>query len=166
MMARVWVFNNNISTDDIIAGRYMPKFEATHDSTWLASHVMENIDSSFASKVAKGDVIIAGRNFGCGSSREEAPIALKAAGISAVVAESFARIFYRNSINRGLTVLTCPGVHEGFKSGDAAKVDFQEGVVRNLKTGKVFKAEPLPNFVLKIIQAGGLLPHLKQTLKR
>jgi 3-isopropylmalate/(R)-2-methylmalate dehydratase small subunit len=166
MMARVWVLNNNISTDDIIAGRYMPKFEATHDSNWLASHVMENIDSSFASKVAKGDVIIAGRNFGCGSSREEAPIALKAAGISAVVAESFARIFYRNSINRGLTVLTCPGVHEGFKSGDAAKVDFQEGVVRNLKTGKVFKAEPLPNFVLKIIQAGGLLPHLKQTLKR
>lgn len=166
MMARVWVFNNNISTDDIIAGRYMPKFEATHDSTWLASHVMENIDSSFASKVAKGDVIIAGRNFGCGSSREEAPIALKAAGISAVVAESFARIFYRNSINRGLTVLTCPGVHEGFKSGDAAKVDFQEGVVRNLKTGEVFKADPLPNFVLKIIHAGGLLPHLKQTLKR
>ncbi|MDH5443146.1 MAG: 3-isopropylmalate dehydratase small subunit [Hadesarchaea archaeon] len=165
-MARVWVFNNNISTDDIIAGRYMPKFEATHDSTWLASHVMENIDSSFASKVAKGDVIIAGRNFGCGSSREEAPIALKAAGISAVVAESFARIFYRNSINRGLTVLTCPGVHEGFKSGDTAKVDFQEGVVRNLKTGKVFKADLLPNFVLKIIQAGGLLPHLKQTLKR
>ncbi|MFB0499988.1 MAG: 3-isopropylmalate dehydratase small subunit [Candidatus Hadarchaeaceae archaeon] len=165
-MARVWVFNNNISTDDIIAGRYMPKFEATHDSTWLASHVMENIDSSFASKVAKGDVIIAGRNFGCGSSREEAPIALKAAGISAVVAESFARIFYRNSINRGLTVLTCPGVHEGFKSGDAAKVDFQEGVVRNLKTGEVFKADPLPNFVLKIIHAGGLLPHLKQTLKR
>ena len=165
MMTRVWVFDNNISTDDIIAGRYLPKFEANHDPNWLAPHVMENIDPSFASKVAKGDVIVAGRNFGCGSSREEAPIALKAAGISAIVAESFARIFYRNSINQGLPVLTCPGVHRDFKSGDAVKVDFQGGMVHNLRTGKVFKAEALPNFVLKIIQAGGLLPHLKRTLK-
>lgn len=162
MMARVWVFDNNISTDDIIAGRYLAKYEAEHDPNWLASHVMENINPGFASKVGKGDVIIAGRNFGCGSSREEAPITLKAAGISAVVAESFARIFYRNSINQGLPVITCPGVRGGFKNTDEVKVDLKSGTVRNVTTGKVFKAEPFPDFVLEILRAGGLISYLKR----
>ena len=163
-MARVWVFDNNISTDDIIAGRYLPKFEATKDPSWLGAHVMENIAPSFASKVGKGDVIVSGRNFGCGSSREEAPVALKAAGISAVVAESFARIFYRNSINRGLLVLTCKGVRKNFKSGDDIEINMKNGIVRNRSTNKVFKFEPLPNFILNILNAGGLLRRLKQTV--
>jgi len=161
-MARVWVFDSNISTDDIIAGRYLPKFEASKDPSWLASHVMENIVPSFASKVGRGDIIVAGRNFGCGSSREEAPIALKAAGVSAVVAESFARIFYRNSINRGLPVLTSRGVRRNFKSGNEIKIDLKGGTVRNVTTGKVFKAEPFPGFVLGILRAGGLIPYLKR----
>ena len=161
-MARVWVFDSNISTDDIIAGRYLPKFEATKDPTWLGSHVMENIAPNFAPKVGWGDVIVAGRNFGCGSSREEAPIALKAAGVSAVVAESFARIFYRNSINRGLPVLTSKGVRKNFKSGDEIKVDLKGGVIRNVTAGKTFKVEPLPEFVLNILNAGGLLPYLRR----
>jgi 3-isopropylmalate/(R)-2-methylmalate dehydratase small subunit len=167
-MARAWTFDNNISTDDIIAGRYLSKFESTHDSNCLASHVMENIDPQFASKVKKGDVIVAGRNFGCGSSREEAPITLKAAGVSAVVAESFARIFYRNSINRGLPVLTCLGVRKSFKSLDTVEVDLKDGIVRNVTSGKVFKVEPFPNFILDILRAGGLVPYLKRkgALKR
>jgi 3-isopropylmalate dehydratase small subunit len=159
-MARVWVFDDNISTDDIIAGRYLAK----HDPNWLASHVMENIDPSFASKVGKGDVIVAGRNFGCGSSREQAPIALKTAGISAVVAESFARIFYRNSINQGLPVLTCRDVRKNFKSGDDVEINMKNSIVRNTSTGKAFKFEPLPNFILNILNAGGLVQHLKQTI--
>ena len=161
-MARAWTFDNNISTDDIIAGRYLSKFESTHDPSCLASHVMENINPEFASKVKKGDVIVAGRNFGCGSSREEAPIALKAAGVSAVVAESFARIFYRNSINQGLPVLTCPGVRKGFESLNSVEVDLKGGTVRNVTSGKVFKVEPFPDFVLEILRAGGLLPYLKR----
>jgi len=167
-MARAWTFDKNISTDDIIAGRYLSKFESTHDPSCLASHVMENIDPEFASKVKKGDVVVAGRNFGCGSSREEAPIALKAAEVSAVVAESFARIFYRNSINQGLPVLTCPGVRKGFKSSDAVEVDLKGGTVRNVTSGKVFKVEPFPDFILEILRAGGLLPYLKRkgALKR
>jgi 3-isopropylmalate/(R)-2-methylmalate dehydratase small subunit len=162
-MARAWTFDDNISTDDIIAGRYLSKFESTHDPSCLAPHIMENIAPGFASKVKKGDVIVAGRNFGCGSSREEAPIALKAAGISAVVAESFARIFYRNSINQGLPVLTCPSVRKGFKSSDIVEVDIKKGIVRNVTSGKVFNVEPFPGFVLEILSAGGLLQYLKKT---
>ena len=160
MMARVWAFGDNISTDDVIAGRYLAK----HDPSWLASHVMENIDPSFSSKVGKGDVIVAERNFGCGSSREQAPIALKAAGISAVVAESFARIFYRNSINQGLPALTCKDVRKSFKSGDDIEVDMKKGVVRNTGANKVLKFEPLPDFILAILAAGGLVQHLKRTV--
>jgi 3-isopropylmalate/(R)-2-methylmalate dehydratase small subunit len=157
-MARAWVFGNGVSTDSIIAGRYLVK----RDPSELAKYVMENIDPKFAAKVRKGDVIVAGRNFGCGSSREQAPIALKAAGISAIVAESFARIFYRNSINQGLPVLICPGVRKGFKSGDGIKVDLEKGIVCNTTTGKVFKAEPLPDSMLSLIRAGGLLAYLKR----
>lgn len=161
-MARAWVYGDGISTDDIIAGRYLVE----HDPRELGKHAMENIDPKFASGVRKGDVIIAGRNFGCGSSREQAPIALKAAGISAIVAESFARIFYRNSINQGLPALTCPGVRKGFRNGDSVKIDLKRGVVRNATTGKVFRTEPLPDFVLTILRAGGLIPHLKRSVGR
>ena len=157
MMSRAWVFGEDVDTDQIIAGRYLVKL----DPRELAKHVMEAADPKFASQVRKGDVIIAGRNFGCGSSRERAPLALKAAGISAVVAESFARIFYRNAINLALPVLTCAGVSKGFKTGDKIRVDMRGGKVHNLSTGKTFKAEPLPNFLSEIIRAGGLLRYMK-----
>jgi len=157
-MSRAWVFGDDVDTDQIIAGRYLVKL----DPRELAKHVMEAADPKFASEVRKGDVIIAGRNFGCGSSRERAPLALKAAGVSAVVAESFARIFYRNAINLGLPVLTCAGVHKGFKTGDKIGVDMRGGKVQNLSTGKTFKAEPLPDFLSEIVHAGGLLRYMKR----
>ena len=157
-MARVWVFGNNVSTDDIIAGRYLVRREPSE----LAKHVMENLDPEFASKVRGGDIIVAGKNFGCGSSREQAPVALKAAGISAIVAESFARIFFRNAINQGLLVLVCKGVREGFKPSDEIEVKSEESKVCNLTTGKIFKAEALPDFILEIIRAGGLLERMKK----
>jgi 3-isopropylmalate/(R)-2-methylmalate dehydratase small subunit len=157
-MARVWVFGDDVSTDDIIAGRYLVK----HDPRELGQHAMENIDPTFARRVKSGDVIIGGRNFGCGSSREQAPITLKAAGVSAVVAESFAQIFYRNSINQGLPVLACPGVRKCFKTSDKVKIDLKSSTIHNVTTGKVFKAESFPAFIFKILQAGGLIPYLKQ----
>jgi len=163
MMPRAWVFDEDVDTDQIIAGRYLVKL----DPRELAKHVMEAADPKFASKVHKGDVIIAGRNFGCGSSRERAPLALKAAGISAVVAESFARIFYRNAINLALPALISPGVHKGFKTGDEVRVDIRSGEIHNLSTGKTFKFEPLPEFLAKIVHAGGLLRYMaKQIQKR
>ena len=159
-MARAWVFGDDISTDAIIPGRYLVKREPGE----LAKHAMEGADPEFARKVQPRDVIVAGKNFGCGSSREHAPIAIKAAGVFAVVAESFARIFYRNAINQGLLVLTCPGVSKGFKSEDKVEIDVKIGIVRNLSTGERFNAEPLPRFVLEILEAGGLLSHLKRKL--
>ena len=157
-MARAWVFGDDVDTDQIIPGRYLVKL----DPRELAKHVMEPVDPKFASRVQKGDVIIAGKNFGCGSSRERAPLALKTAGVSAVVAESFARIFYRNAVNCGLPVLICPGVRKGFRSGDEVKVEVQTGWVKNLRTGKTFRAEPLPEFMMEIVRAGGLIPYLKK----
>jgi len=157
-MSRAWVFGNDVSTDDIIAGRYLIK----HDPRELGTHAMENIDPAFSKKIKPGDVIVGGKNFGCGSSREQAPITLKAAGISAVVAESFARIFYRNSINQGLPVMTCPRVRSGFKNLNEIKVDLKSGTVRNVSAGKVFKAEPFPDFILEILKDGGLIPYLKR----
>lgn len=159
-MTRAWVFGNDISTDLIIPGRYL----VDHEPGKLAKYAMEGADPKFAEKVRRGDVIIAGKNFGCGSSREQAPVALKGAGISVIIAESFARIFYRNSINQGLLPLTCRGVRKGFKSGDKIKFDLKKGTVRNLRTNRTFKAEPLPPLMLEIINAGGLLPYLKRTI--
>ncbi|KUO40176.1 MAG: 3-isopropylmalate dehydratase [Candidatus Hadarchaeum yellowstonense] len=158
MMARAWVFGDNISTDDIIAGRYLVQ----HDPRELAKHVMEAVDPEFASKVRAGDVIVAGRNFGCGSSREHAPMALKGAGVAAVVATSFARIFFRNAINQGLPVLVSKEAKEGFRTGDGIRVDVSRGEVINTSTGKVYRAEPLPDFLMEILRAGGLLPYLKE----
>ncbi|KUO42749.1 MAG: 3-isopropylmalate dehydratase [Hadesarchaea archaeon YNP_N21] len=156
-MPKAWVFGDDVNTDVIIAGRYLVK----RDPEELAKHVMEAIDPSFASKVKKGDVIVAGKNFGCGSSREHAPIALKAAGVSAIVAESFARIFYRNAINQGLPALVCRGVRNEFNTGDEIEVVLREGLIRNLTTGKLLRAQPMPEFILEILNSGGLLPYLK-----
>ncbi len=156
-MAIAWVFGDNISTDDIITGRYLIKRSPKE----LAKHVMESIEPNFAKKVLKGDVIVAGRNFGLGSSREHAPIALKAAGISTIVAESFARIFFRNAINQGLLVVVSKEAHGGFKSGNGIKVDINRGKVRNTTTGRTFKTETIPDFVMNILKAGGLLRYIK-----
>ncbi|MFH1821201.1 MAG: 3-isopropylmalate dehydratase small subunit [Methanobacteriota archaeon] len=161
-MAKAWVFGDDISTDDIIAGRYLVK----RDPKELAKHAMEAVDQKFASNVRRGDVIVAGRNFGCGSSREHAPIALKAAGVSAIVAKSFARIFYRNAINQGLPAMTSKDARDGFKSGDGIAVDISNGEVVNTNTRKTFKAEPFPDFVMKILKVGGLLPYLKRSKRK
>ncbi len=161
-MAKAWVFGNDISTDDIIAGRYLVK----RDPKELAKHVMEAVDPAFHAKVMSGDVIVAGRNFGCGSSREHAPMALRAAGVSAIVAESFARIFYRNAINQGLPVLASKEARGGFKTGDEIKLDVAKGEVNNARTKKTFRAEPLPDFVMNILKAGGLLAYLRQRRSR
>jgi 3-isopropylmalate/(R)-2-methylmalate dehydratase small subunit len=160
-MSKAWVYGDHVSTDDIIAGRYLAK----HDPKEWGKHAMENLDPQFSKRVRPGDVIIAGKNFGCGSSREQAPIALKTAGIKAVVAESFARIFYRNSINQGLPVLTCPGIRRHFRSGARVKIDLRKGLVKNLSTGEVFEVESLPDFILQILRAGGLVPYLRRELK-
>lgn len=161
-MARAWVFGDHVDTDQIIPGRYL----VTLDPRELAKHVMEPLDPKFALRVQRGDVIVAGKNFGCGSSRERAPLALKAAGISAVVAESFARIFYRNAVNCGLPPVVCPSVRKGFRSGDEIEVDVRRGVVKNLRTKRVFKTEPLPEFMMEVIQAGGLIPYLRKKLSK
>ncbi len=155
-MSRVWKFGDHVSTDDIIAGKYLVGLSGEE----MARHVMENLDPDFPKRVRPGDVILAGRNFGCGSSREHAPLALRAAGISAVVALSFARIFYRNAINLGLPVLTCKST-EGFQSGDEVRLDLEEFRLTNLKTGAVLQLDPLPPFVMEILKAGGLIPYLK-----
>ena len=157
-MTKAWVFGGDVSTDLIIPGRYL----VNRDPAELAEHAMEGADPNFAVKVRKGDVIIAGENFGCGSSREQAPVALKGAGISAIVAESYARIFYRNAINQGIPALICHGVCKGFKSGDNVEVDLEVGTVRNLRTNKTFKTEPLPPLMLEITNSGGLIPYLKR----
>ncbi|MEM2282924.1 MAG: 3-isopropylmalate dehydratase small subunit [Candidatus Hadarchaeales archaeon] len=156
-MPKVWVFGDNVSTDDIIAGKYL----TSTDPVYLASHVMENLDPEFARRVGRGDVILAGKNFGCGSSREHAPLALKAAGISAVVARSFARIFFRNSINLGLPPLTCETT-EGFQGGDEVRLDLESFTLHNLRSGAVLKLSPLPPFILQILRAGGMVEYLRR----
>jgi 3-isopropylmalate/(R)-2-methylmalate dehydratase small subunit len=150
---RAWRYGDNVDTDVIIPARYL----TTTDENLLASHALEDLDPSFASSVAPGDVIVAGSNFGCGSSREHAPVALKAAGIGAVVAASFARIFYRNAINTGLPIVTCPAAVGATEHGDHVDVDIAAGLVRNVTKNLEFAAEPLPEFVMEIVSAGGLV---------
>lgn len=156
-MPKVWVFKDDISTDLIIPGRYLIERQPEK----LAEHAMEGANPDFAENVEEGDVIIAGKNFGCGSSREHAPIALTAAGISGIVAESFARIFYRNAINQGIPVLTCEGVKEKFETGDEIEVNWKTGLVKNTTVEEKFEAEPLPPLLQEIIDAGGILEKLK-----
>jgi len=149
---KVWKFRDSIDTDVIIAGRYLRTFSLDD----LASHVMEAEDPNFAEEVQDGDIIVAGWNFGCGSSREQAPVALKHAGISAIIAKSFARIFYRNAINIGLPVITADVTAE---KGDELCIDLENGVILNKTTGLEFKIQPFDSFMLEILSDGGLVKH-------
>jgi 3-isopropylmalate dehydratase small subunit len=154
MRGRVWKFGDHVNTDVIIPGRYLDDYDPKN----MAKHAMEDLDATFAHKVAYGDVIVAGRNFGCGSSREQAPLALKYAGVGVVVASSFARIFYRNAINVGLPVIELDATGM-FESGDVALINLEKGVIVNEVSGRTAKFEPLPDFLLAILKEGGLVPH-------
>lgn len=156
-----WKFGNDINTDEIIPARYLN----TSDPKELASHCMEDADPEFMNKISRGDVIVAGNNFGCGSSREHAPIAIKAANISCVIAKSFARIFYRNSINIGLPIVESPEAAEDIKPGDNIEIDFDSGKIKNLTTGKEYTAKPFPPFMQDIISKGGLMNKIRSELK-
>ncbi len=146
-------YGNNIDTDVIIPARYLN----TSDHKELASHCMEDIDKDFTKKVKDGDIMVGGANFGCGSSREHAPIAIKKSGISCVIAKTFARIFFRNAINIGLAILECPEASEKIQSGDDVEIDFDTGVITNHTRNEQYKAEPFPDFVKEIIKADGLM---------
>lgn len=154
---RVHKFGDNVDTDVIIPARYLNR----SDEKWLASHCMEDIDADFAKNVKAGDIMVAEANFGCGSSREHAPIAIKASGISCVIASTFARIFYRNAINIGLAILECDEAAKDIKDGDEVEVDFDSGVISNITTGKTYQAQPFPPFIQNIIKNGGLMNSIK-----
>lgn len=158
---KVFRYGNDVDTDVIIPARYL------NDSSEkaLASHCMEDIDPDFVKKVEKGDIIVAEDNFGCGSSREHAPLAIKSSGVSLVIANSFARIFYRNSINIGLPILECPAAVKSIKAGDKVSADLSAGIIVNETTGESFKAEPFPEFIQQIIADGGLLKNLAKRSK-
>ena len=150
-------FADNIDTDVIIPARYLN----TADHKELASHCMEDIDADFVRKVKKGDIIVGGSNFGCGSSREHTPIAIKESGISCVIAKTFARIFYRNSINIGLAILECPEASDKITNGDEVEIDFDSGVITNITKREQYQAQPFPPFIKDIIRANGLLNSIK-----
>ena len=156
----VFKYPDNVDTDVIIPARHLN----TQDAKELASHCMEDIDKDFVSRVRPGDILVARKNFGCGSSREHAPIAIKASGISCVIASTFARIFYRNAINIGLAILECDEAARDIQAGDEVKVDFDTGLITNLTTGKTYQAEPFPPFIQNIIQKGGLLASIQDRL--
>jgi len=158
MAGKAHKFGDNINTDEIIPGRYLN----TTDRGELARHCMEDTNPEFAAKVKPGDVIVGGVNFGCGSSREHAPVAIKATGCSCVVAESFARIFYRNAINTGLPIFECPQAVKAIKQGDEVEVDIATGTIRDLTTGETFRSLPFPQAMRDIIDAGGLMEYVKR----
>lgn len=150
-------YGDHVDTDVIIPARYLN----TQSHKELASHCMEDIDKEFINKVKDGDIMVAGLNFGCGSSREHAPIAIKAAGVSCVIAKNFARIFYRNAINIGLAILECPAASEGIADGDEVSVDFDTGIITNVTKNETYQAEPFPPFIKDMIAKGGLMASLK-----
>jgi 3-isopropylmalate/(R)-2-methylmalate dehydratase small subunit len=158
IQGKVWRFGNDVDTDLIIPARYLN----TSDPQELAAHCMEDADPGFAGKVSSGDIIVAGKNFGCGSSREHAPIAIKAAGVTCVIAASFARIFYRNSINIGLPILESPEASAAVAEGDNVEIDLSTGEIKDLTSGKVFQAEKFPPFMQELIAAGGLIEYVKK----
>ena len=157
----VFKYPDNVDTDVIIPARHLN----TQDAKELASHCMEDIDKDFVKKVKDGDIMVGGWNFGCGSSREHAPLAIKTAGISVVIAKSFARIFYRNAINIGLPILECPEAADGISAGDKVSVDFDTGLITDETTGSTYRAQPFPPFIQNIIAKGGLLASLKEEIK-
>ncbi len=154
----VFKYPDNVDTDVIIPARYLN----TANAQELAKHCMEDIDTSFVSRVQPGDIMVAGWNFGCGSSREHAPLVIKTCGTGCVIAKSFARIFYRNAINIGLPILECEQAAEEIHSGDQVHVDFDSGIITNQTTGKTYQAEPFPEFIQNIIRKGGLLASLRE----
>jgi 3-isopropylmalate dehydratase small subunit len=156
----VWKYGDNVDTDAIIPARYLNMSLPEE----LAEHCMEDIDLSFVGNVQPGDIIVGGDNFGCGSSREHAPLAIKGAGVSCVIANSFARIFYRNAINIGLPILECAEAVAETEKGDELTVDLTAGTITNARTGKTYRTSPLPEFVMKIVGAGGLVPYTRERL--
>ena len=159
---KAFKYGDNVDTDVIIPARYLN----TPDASELAGHCMEDIDGSFTARVQPGDILVAGRNFGCGSSREHAPLAIKESGIACVIAESFARIFYRNALNIALPILECPAAAAAVKAGDALEVDFDTGVIVDATSGETFRAEPFPPFMQELIAAGGLAAFLRKRGER
>jgi len=157
---RVWKYGDNVDTDAIIPARYLN----TSSEAELASHCMEDIDLEFTKEVQVGDMIVAGKNFGCGSSREHAPVAIKASGVSCVVAETFARIFFRNAINIGLPIFECPAAAQAIAADQRLEVDLASGTIENLDSGERYQATPYPPFMLALIEAGGLIPYTKAKL--
>jgi 3-isopropylmalate/(R)-2-methylmalate dehydratase small subunit len=157
---RVFKYGDNVDTDVIIPARFLSSF----DGKELAAHAMEDIDPTFAKRVNPGDLIVAGKNFGCGSSREHAPLCLKEAGVSCIIAETFARIFYRNSINIGLPIIESPEAASDIKDGDDVRVTFETGEIINNTTGKRYIGQPFPEFMQKLIEAGGLVNYTNQKL--
>ena len=160
LRGKAWTFGRDVDTDLIIPARYLNMKTAEE----LAAHVMEDADPTFAGKVRPGDIVVAQENFGCGSSREHAPLALKGAGVSVVIAKSFARIFYRNAFNTGLPILVAPEAVDGIRQGDELSVDLATGEIADLTTGRTYQAQPLPPFMRELVEAGGLLPFLKRRL--
>ena len=157
----VFRYGRDIDTDVIIPARYLN----TSDPAELAKHCLEDLDKTFVSRVKPGDIIVADENFGCGSSREHAPVAIKAAGVSCVIAKSFARIFYRNAINTGLAILECPEAVDGIGEGDTVSVDADAGIITDETTGQSWQAQPFPPFIKEIIEAGGLVARTKNKMK-
>ncbi|MCR2032543.1 3-isopropylmalate dehydratase small subunit [Anaerofustis stercorihominis] len=157
---KVFKYGDNVDTDVIIPARYLNVSSGDE----LAKYCMIDIDENFVKEVNKGDIMVATKNFGCGSSREHAPLAIKCAGISCVIASTFARIFYRNAINIGLPILECEEAANDIKAGDEVKVDFDSGVISNITTGKTYQAEPFPEFMQKIMNAGGLVEYTKEKI--
>ena len=155
---RVFKFGDNVDTDVIIPARYLN----SSDPKELAAHCMEDIDADFVNKVAEGDIIVANKNFGCGSSREHAPISIKAAGVSCVIAETFARIFYRNAINIGLPIIECPDAAKAIAAGDEVKMDFDTGVITDVTTNQTYQGQAFPPFMQKIIDCEGLVNYINQ----
>jgi 3-isopropylmalate/(R)-2-methylmalate dehydratase small subunit len=156
----VYKFGHNVDTDQIISAKYL----VTTDPKELAQHCMETVDPDFPKKAKLGDFLIAGKNFGCGSSREHAPLAIKGMGLGLIIAESFARIFFRNCINIGMPILECPEAAKEAASGDILEVDLDQGLIKNLTQGKTYKAQAFPPFMQELINAGGLMPYVKKRL--
>ena len=158
LTGKIYRFGDDVNTDEIIPARYLN----TSDAGELAAHVMEDADPQFPSKVRPGDIIAAGKNFGCGSSREHAPLAIKAAGVACVIAESFARIFYRNAFNIGLTIVECPAAAAELKTGHELRIDTTSGQITNLTLKRAYAAKPIPAFMQELIAAGGLMEYVKK----
>ena len=155
---KIWRYGDDVDTDVIIPARYLNSFDAQE----LATHAMVDIDPTFTQRVQPGDIIVARKNFGCGSSREHAPLCLKTAGVSCIIAETFARIFYRNSINIGLPIIECPEAAKDIQDGDEVEVDFDSGIIYNRTSGKQYQGQAFPEFMQKIIKAEGLINYINQ----